>query len=269
MIKLPKLRFAALLSLAGLVAACGPAPVPTAIVDPHEEGNRRRHEFNLGVDRALYRPASTVYGTIVPPPIRDGVSNVSRNLGLPGSAINGVLQGRPQTAIQNSARFVVNSTIGLLGLLDPATPLGLPEIETDFGETLHVWGFGEGSYVELPFIGPSTNRDTVGMVVDLISNPLGLFAEPPVPEVATVAKGGRLLGTRYAYSDFVDSILYDSADGYAQARLLYLQSRRGKLRGDQPSEADAYDPYDDLAGTAPETNDIYSDTYDPYAALGQ
>ena len=263
---------AALALLTALVAGCGPSPIPSGINDPHEDGNRRRHSFNIGVDKVLYRPASEVYGTIVPPPIRDGVANVSSNLGLPSEAINGALQGRPQTFAQNGLRFVVNSTIGVLGLLDPATSMGLPRIETDFGETLHVWGMREGSYVELPFLGPSTNRDVAGMVVDVVSNPLGLFAESPVPEIATVSRVGRLLGTRYAYSDFVDSILYDSADSYAQARLLYLQSRRAKLRGDQSSEADAYDPYDDLYGTSSQTSgtdDIYSDTYDPYAALGR
>ena len=87
---------------------------------------------------------------------------------------NGALQGNPKRVVQNGFRFLINSTIGVLGLFDPATPIGVPQDKTDFGETLHVWGAPEGQYVEAPFVGPSTSRDMVGLVVDVALNPVRL-----------------------------------------------------------------------------------------------
>lgn len=241
---------AALLLAAATLAGCGQATVPSGINDPFEAENRGRHEFNTGVDRYLYRPVSQVYGRVVPQPVRTGISNFTDNLELPGQVINGALQGRPKNAAQNTLRFLVNSTIGILGLFDPATPLGLPEIETDFGETLFVWGAGEGSYVELPFLGPSTARDTFGIAGDLVLNPFSIFnlQYRYDQEIRVATKLAQQTGRRYTYSDFLDQILYESADSYAQARQLFLQSRRNTLSGGETSEDQAYDPYEDVYG---------------------
>lgn len=243
----PKMHASPLLCAAvtALVLAGCTAPAPEGINDPNEVTNRQVHEFNRGLDRALLRPASTVYGGVVPEPVQTGLSNVANNLDLPGDVLNNLLQGRPHHAIQNTWRFAINSTVGIGGLFDPSKLIGLNGIKTDFGETLHVWGAGEGNYVELPGFGPSTARDATGTVVDIVTNPVRLALPSPESHVGTVASVASTLGDRSRYSDTVDSILYESADSYAQARLLYLQNRRFEL-GQTGGADDAFlDPYED------------------------
>ncbi|MEY4306178.1 MAG: hypothetical protein RIT52_2353, partial [Pseudomonadota bacterium] len=126
---------------------------------------------------------------------------------------------------------------------DLATAAGMPENDTDFGETLHVWGVGEGAYLEVPFMGPSTTRDLAGSVIDLAIDPLNHLNRTQVLGVAGIKLASKI-GDRGRYSELVDSILYESADSYAQARLLYLQNRRHQL-GQTEDEADFVDPYED------------------------
>ena len=156
------------------VAACSSAPTGE-INDPYEAANRRVHAFNKGLDSNVVKPLTSVGGD----DDKGGesamtvVGNVGSNLALPGKTLNGLLQGRPGRAAQNAGRFIVNTTLGLGGIHDPAgQEFGLTEVDTDFGETLHVWGVPEGAYVELPVIGPSTQRDAVGRVVDLVIDPV-------------------------------------------------------------------------------------------------
>lgn len=241
---IPSGRVAMAAVAAVLVTACSaPAPVQPHF-DPDETNNRQRHEFNRSVDRAFLKPASGAYGGVVPEPVRQGVSNFAENLDVPGDVVNSLLQGRVGLAFENTLRFALNSTIGIGGLFDPARALGVEGRKTDFGETLHVWGAPEGAYHELPFFGPSTDRDTVGAVVDIVLNPVRLALPVAEGNVVTVAKVGSTLGDRYQYSDTVDSILYESADSYAQARLLYLQNRRHEL-GQSGGEEDFFDPYEE------------------------
>jgi phospholipid-binding lipoprotein MlaA len=232
--------------IASLTAGCAAGVAPQGdFNDPHEGWNRGVHTFNKGVDTVLLRPASRVYGAIVPAPIRTGVNNFAENLEAPGDVVNNILQGRVDLAGQNTLRFAVNATMGVAGLFDAATFLGLPEGDTDFGETLHVWGAGEGPYVELPLRGPSTQRDAVGKVVDLFLNPFSYVLKPAHAEVASGAESLSIIGDRYKFGETVDSVLYDSADSYAQARLLYLQNRRFEL-GQEADNDDAFlDPYED------------------------
>ena len=240
------------LAAAAALAACGPAPQATGINDPLEPMNRGIHGLNKGLDTVLLRPGAQVYG-VVPEPVRQGVSNVADTLDLPGDMANHLLQGRIGPATTNFLRFGVNVVFGLGGLLDVATEAGLPRDGTDFGETLHVWGFGEGPYVELPGFGPSTARDAVGTVVDFAMNPVSRAASGDAAIAATAAKVLARLNDRKRYSNTVDSILYDSADSYAQARLLYLQNRRFELSRGAPAPAEGgaavdegfIDPYED------------------------
>ncbi|MDP4033122.1 MAG: VacJ family lipoprotein [Pseudorhodobacter sp.] len=225
-----------------ILSACAAPPPPATFNDPEEARNREIHAFNLALDKALVRPASDAYGSILPAPVQQGVANFSANLDIPGEVVNQLLQGRPHYAIENTFRFAVNTVIGLGGLFDPATAIGVHGKRTDFGETLHVWGAGEGVYVELPVLGPSTERDAVGKLVDIVMNPVSLLLPSPEKYYVTVAKIGSKIGDRHRYSKTVDSILYDSADGYAQARLLYLQSRRFEL-GQAVAAEDFEDPY--------------------------
>lgn len=227
-----------------LVAGCT-APPAAEPYDPYEVRNRKVHAFNVGLDKALFRPASNAYGNVLPVPVQRGVANFSSNLDLPADVANNLLQGKPGPALQNTFRFAVNSTVGLLGLFDVASKIDAPQVKTDFGETLHTWGMGEGAYVELPGFGPSNDRDALGTVVDLVANPTSaLFPNMP-SGLGTAAKIGSKLGDRHRFSSTIDSVLYDSADGYAQARLLFRQNRKFELGETQSAEDNFLDPYED------------------------
>lgn len=239
------------------VAACTIPDGPQQsgdVFDPHENVNRGIHSFNLGVDKVLFRPASKGYVKIVPDPMVTSFSHFADNISEPSNMVNALLQGNGKRAGTALGRFLMNSTIGFLGLADPASEFGLPADHTDFGETLHVWGAQEGAYVELPFLGPSNERDAVGTLVDLFTNPIEFARNNPADNIGTYAEIVQRMGDRGRYSDTVDSILYESADSYAQARLIFLQNRRFELAG---RDGQTYaDPYEEL----------YADPYeDPYA----
>jgi phospholipid-binding lipoprotein MlaA len=241
-----------------LLASCGPAPAPVGINDPNEAQNREIHAFNKAVDKTILKPLSGG-GKLIPKPVKTGLSNVAANLSAPGEFVNHLLQGRLDQAAVKTLRFALNTTVGVGGLFDPATALGVPRKTTDFGETLYVWGLPEGAYAEVPLIGPTTDRDLAGKLVDLALNPLGHVLTADGRKAAAGVKLASRLGDRAAYSDTIDAILYDSADSYAQARLLYLQNRRftlGQTTGGQAdgasadgSSADSFvDPYEDPYG---------------------
>ncbi len=219
--------------------------------DPYESTNRGVHRFNLAVDRSLFRPTARGYTKIVPDPIEDSFNSFADNLSEPGDAANFVLQGDFRQAGISVVRFLMNSTIGFAGLANPASDFGIPETDTDFGATLATWGFSEGAYIELPFFGPSTQRDAVGIVVDFFTNPLTLAPQRPLQNVGIYAETLERLSDRGRYSDTIDSILYQSADSYAVARLIYLQNRRFELEGDgadtyvDPYTTSSSDPYED------------------------
>ncbi|MEO0390110.1 MAG: VacJ family lipoprotein [Pseudomonadota bacterium] len=257
-------RFSAIrLSLAAVVlaalAACG-APnganqAPGGVYDPYETGNRKVHAFNRSVDRSLVRPAGRGVSAVLPDDIEDSVSNFAENLGRPSLVVNAVLQGDLRGAGLSTVRFLTNSTLGMLGLFDVATDFQVPEHTTDFGQTLQVWGVGEGAYLELPLVGPSTTRHAVGRFVDLFTNPLTNSLPEPERYYSTGASLSSSLAARGRFTDTVDSILYESADSYAQARLIYLQNRRFQLG--TPTDEGSLDPYSD---------DAFLDPYeDPYA----
>lgn len=230
---------ASLLVLLAL-AACA-RPGPDGIADPYEPLNRQVHAFNRGLDaavlRPLSRPAQGEAGEDGPLAV---ITRVGDNLSLPGKVINNLLQGRPGDAVQNAGRFVVNTTLGLGGLHDPAgREFALTEVDTDFGETLHVWGVPEGAYLELPVLGPSTERDFAGRIVDWVIDPVGNWLNPDQRRGARVIRLLSKAGDRAALGETVDSVLHESADSYAQLRLIYLQNRRFELG----EEAEVIDPY--------------------------
>jgi len=157
-------------------------------------------------------------------------------------------------ATTDTYRFIVNTTVGLGGIFDPATELGMPRAtDTDFGETLHVWGVPQGAYLELPVLGPSTERAAAGMVVDLFTDPLDHVLPEPERYYGTGLKALDGLGRRGRLADTIDSVLYDSADSYAASRSLYLQNRRFKL-GNRGSD-DYLDPYDTVYDDPQEAED--------------
>ncbi len=134
--------------------------------DPIENLNRKIFNFNEKADNAVFKPVARGYQAIVPDPVDRGVSNVFSNIEDVATVFNDLLQIKVRQGGLDSVRFVVNSTVGLLGLIDVASDMGLPKHREDFGQTLGYWGMGSGPYLVLPFLGPSTLRDTVGLVVD-------------------------------------------------------------------------------------------------------
>ncbi|WP_265500187.1 MlaA family lipoprotein [Paracoccus beibuensis] len=250
-------RRAPLWLLLGALAAAGCASQPVqrdgvSISDPYEAQNRRVHAFNKALDAQVIGPvANRLKGKGDAPRDPDApigplqmVINAGRNLSLPVKVVNGLLQGRPGNAGQNLTRFAVNTTLGLGGLFDPAADgFGVTERDTDFGETLAVWGVPEGAYLELPVLGPSTQRDAVGQVVDLLINPLYHVLDGGESAAVFGLRVASKAGDRARFGDSVDGILQGSADSYAQLRLIWLMNRRHDL-GEERAE---YDPYDDAA----------------------
>jgi len=234
--------------LAIALSGCATSGPPGAeFNDPHESANRAVHAFNKGFDKALFRPVSRAYGTVVPGYGRQRLNNVQSHFSLPSDIINAALQGRGENTVHNVFRFLVNTTVGVLGIFDPATSLGLEDRSTDFGETLFVWGSGEGAYLEVPFFGPYTQRDLLGEVVDVVINPLSFVSlSPPEAYIPSGTYIAEALDYRYEFADTVDGILYESADSYAQTRLIFLENRRFQL-GDT-SQSTAFDPYEEFLG---------------------
>ncbi|NDW53382.1 VacJ family lipoprotein [Aliiroseovarius sp. PrR006] len=237
------------LALAGLalmgLSACATAPAPSGYADPHEDQNRRTHRANIKLDRIFVSPASDTYGTVLPQPVRDSVSAFSDNASLPGVVANNLLQGNVEDAVHNTVRFVFNSTLGLLGIFDVATDIGLEERGSDFGETLHVWGVPEGDYVVLPFFGPSTERDGIGILVDFAFNPLSLALPTDVKHLPKAAWVLSKFGDRYQFSGTIEEF-YESEEGYELMQLYYLDSRRYELGVEVEDDEleDIYDAYD-------------------------
>jgi phospholipid-binding lipoprotein MlaA len=228
-------------AVCALLSACATPDVSRDINDPYEATNRKAFERSVRTDKKFLRPVAFAYGETVPEPVRQGIENFSDNFSLPGYVVNDVLQVHLDDALHNATRFLINTTFGILGIFDPATSAGLYARESDFGETLHVWGAEEGAYLVLPIVGPSTERDAVGKVVDLFTNPLSYTLPKPERYAGTVTGVASKIGDRYRFATTIDSILYESADGYAQVRLLYLQNRRFELG--QVTESAEIDPF--------------------------
>ena len=166
--------------------SCATRPAPPAAFrqaaanDPLEKINRAIFSFNQAVDDSAFRPVSEIYRRRLPQSLKLSVSNFFINLGEPTTILNDVLQGKARQAINDGARFVINTTLGLFGLLDLATPLGLPYHREDYGQTLALWGIPSGPYLVLPILGPSNARDAAGKLPALfLTDPLLLITNEP------------------------------------------------------------------------------------------
>lgn len=233
-------------ALLASLGACAGAQTNLAegeVYDPFESTNRAIHEFNITVDQLVVGPVASVYGSVVPEDIRTVVENAARNLGEPNAFVNHVLQGDGDAAGTTLLRFVLNSTAGIAGIGDPAADLGLFHQPTDFGETLGVWGLPEGAYIELPILGASTVRDTVGIVVDLAIDPMNYVITREQAYYMLALKGVNLIGKRNTYDDLISLLLYESADSYAAQRLSYMQNKRYVVSGGETEIDDLEDPY--------------------------
>ena len=214
-----------------ILGACS-APLEEGISDPFEASNRQAHEINKALDKNIVRPVAVLYGDITPVKLQSAVNNIAMNFSLPSNSINYILQGEIKNASNSSMKFLVNSTLGVIGIYDASSQLGIKSEKTDFGETMAKWGIGEGPYLDILVLGPSNQRDGIGRMVDIVFDPVGLIGAGP-KGVATVTSFAFGLSARSQFRESIDSILYQSADSYAQSRLFFLQNRRYELGTNQ------------------------------------
>ena len=161
-----------------VVSGCATTVTSGDPADPLEPANRTFYTFNDAVDRAVVGPAANLYSKL-PDGLRESIHNFLDNAAYPGTVLNQLLQGKVELAVQDSARFVFNTTLGFGGFLDVATGLGLERHQEDFGQTLAVWGMGEGFHVHYPVVGPSSTRDTPGVAVGVLTDVLTYVAAFP------------------------------------------------------------------------------------------
>ena len=209
--------------------------------DPFEPINRGIYKFNDTVDGLLIKPASTLYRDLLPQVVRTGISNFFSNINDVIVALNNLMQGKVEAAINDMGRVLVNTTLGVLGTMDPATKLGVEKNNEDFGQTLGFWGLGDGPYIVLPFLGPSSVRDTVGWYGDAYTWPI-TYLEPTRHRNA-------LIGLRFveARADLLEAskILETAAlDPYEFVRDAYLQRRRNLVYDGNPPDDSGDDSRD-------------------------
>lgn len=204
--------------------------------DPFEPMNRAIYQFNDGVDKAIMKPIAQAYQAVLPAFVRTGVSNVFSNLNDIVVALNNILQGKIGPAFSDISRVMVNTTIGILGIIDVATELGIDKNDEDFGQTLGYWGVGDGPYIVLPFLGPRNARDTVGLVGDMWADPL-MQLDPTRDRNAAV--GLRLVSRRAELLNASKVLEVAALDEYEFLRDAYLQRRRNLIYdGNPPREKD-------------------------------
>jgi len=201
--------------------------------DPFEPINRASFAFNDGLDRALLRPAARGYRAVTPEFLQTGISNVFSNAKYPVTLVNNALQGKFGAAFNDTGRFVLNSTLGVGGLFDPATDVGLDRNDEDFGQTFGTWGVPSGPYFVVPFYGPTTLRDGVGSLIDDFAEPRSYLEDDSTRYGLWIAgnfeRRVRLLDA--------DALLERTGDPYAFVRSAYLQRREFQVQdGNVPAE---------------------------------
>lgn len=219
--------------LAAATLLCGCATTNATPGDPYEKFNRSMWSFDRGADRIVVKPVTKVYRAVTPKPLRQGVSHFFANVEEPYSALNAFLQGDPKRGFRSLKRFVVNTTIGIGGLFDPATRAGIKPAPEDLGQTFAVWGAKKSTYLVLPLLGPSTVRDGIGSLAGRFIDPYRLCLSYCGFSNSTIRIGAQvleLLDTRSQLIDAgADTLLDTSADSYAVARSAYLQRREALI----------------------------------------
>ena len=243
---------AAWLALAWLLGGCATAGSPSAARDPLEPMNRAVFQFNDAVDRAVLKPVAQGYQDYIPENLRIAIGSVFGNVADLWTAVNQLLQGKPVEAVSDFSRFVLNSTLGLAGLADIATPAGFEKHHEDFGQTLGVWGVPAGPYLVLPLLGPSSLRDGPARIVDAQGDLVLAIDSAGQRNNAYLL---RTIDTR-AQLLRVERLVEGAAlDRYSFIRDGYLQRRRSQVYDGSPPPSDedapAYDPADDPEAPAP------------------
>ncbi len=244
------------------LAACASQPAePVARAayleanDPLEPFNRTMLEFNMIADEAILEPVARVYDAVLPDPAQSAVRNVLNNLGEPITLMNDLLQGEVGRATQSLTRFVFNSTLGLGGMIDLMGEAGMEGHDEDFGQTLAVWGIGEGPYLVLPLLGPSNFRDLTGTVVDAVADPVNrTFRGHDLKAAPYIRAGTDIVDRRASLLGVIEELERTSIDYYTTVRSAYRQRRQQAiLNGALP-------PVEDLYGSVLKEDSGVSDT---------
>lgn len=231
------LRLLFVFCIATLLVGCATGPQARK-EDPLEPWNRQVYKFNDALDQALLKPVATAYKNVTPQPVRKGVSNFFGNIKDAWSVVNNTLQLKGQNAADSLSRFGINTFLGLGGIFDIASELGIERHTKDFGHTLGYWGVPSGPYIVLPLLGPSTLRDTAALPVDTQGNLITHIPDNDVRNTLIVTgvidTRAKLLGA----SAMLDDVALDK---YSFTRDTYLQYRRNAIYDGNPPETDDYD----------------------------
>ena len=230
-------RIACVLLLFSFLGGCAMGQNPR---DPFETFNRGVYDFNEGVDRLVLKPVAEGYRAVLPQFLRTGVSNFFSNINDVLVALNNLLQGKFHEALNDFSRIVINTSIGLLGILDVATAAGIEKNDEDFGQTLGWWGIGDGPFVMIPFLGPSTGRDVVGRVGDFFTDPV-TYVDPT--RASNQLRAARIVNRRAELLDASTILQTAALDPYEFVRDAYLQRRRSLIYdGAPPPDKEFLDP---------------------------
>ena len=218
-----------------LLSACASVPGGPTEGDPFESYNRAMFSFNEGLDKYILKPVAEGYDAALPNPVKTGISNFFSNLGDIFVILNDLLQFKFAQAIEDTGRFIFNSTIGLYGLIDVATRRGLPKHREDFGQTLATWGVGDGPYIVLPFFGSYTLRDTSDLFVEGAYHPIYAIEKD---ETLYGAIFLRTIDIRYRLLKASRIVEQAALDKYSFIRDAYLQHRKNLIYDGNPPEED-------------------------------
>ncbi|NKN34023.1 MlaA family lipoprotein [Marichromatium bheemlicum] len=232
--------FGAALLLAGCASGAARVSDPR---DPLEPYNRAVYRFNTDFDKAFVQPVSRAYRKVTPEPVDRGVSNFFANINDMTSAVNNVLQFKMSRAGSDVGRVFINSTVGVLGVFDVATNVGLPSYKEDFGQTLGYWGLEPGAYFMLPFVGPSSIRDTFGFAGDVVLDPFFSIQKSHIYWGAVVV---RAVDQRADLLDASDLLEEAALDPYSFLRETYLQRRESLVHDGNPPRGDGDDFWDEI-----------------------
>ncbi len=231
------LRIACLSLLVSLLGGCATAHDPR---DPFEPFNRAVYSFNEGVDKAIFKPVAQAYQAVLPQFVRMIVSNFFSNLNDILVALNNLLQGKFLAALNDFSRIALNSTFGLLGAFDIASEAGIEKNDEDFGQTLGWWGIGDGPFIMIPILGPTTGRDLVGRIGDYFTDPV-THVDPT--RSRNQLRGTHLVNRRAQLLDAGTILQTAALDPYEFLRDAYLQRRRNLVHdGAPPPEREFMDP---------------------------
>ncbi|MGH6946638.1 MAG: MlaA family lipoprotein [Kiloniellales bacterium] len=222
--------------------------------DPLETPNRFVFAINEAADFLVIRPVATLYDFVLPDPLKTCVQSFLRNLSSPVILANDLMQGEWDRAEITATRFFINSIAGLGGIADVAGSIGHEYHDEDFGQTLAVYGVGEGFYLVLPLLGPSNPRDGVGLVVDSLIDPVTYLAGSEFGLGRTIVGG---VDKRARNIELIEELRRDSVDFYARIRSLYRQNRANEIRNGAPAEGSPTPGFSDFDFTSEQTSQLY------------